>query len=66
MWRDFWKGLIAGGFLGAILGSNFLVPPQKKKMVSKRIVGQSKKLRRRAQKMVEDISSGITDYLKDR
>lgn len=66
MWQGFWKGLITGSFLGAILGSNLLMSPQKKKMVSKRIVGQSRKLRHRAQKMMEDISSGVTDYFKEK
>lgn len=66
MWKGFWRGLLTGGFLGAVLGSNFLMSPQRKRMVSKRIVGQSKKLRNRAQKMMEDISSNVTDYLKEK
>ncbi|WP_227765890.1 YtxH domain-containing protein [Zhaonella formicivorans] len=64
MFKGFWKGLLTGGIIGAIISSNLFMTPQKKKIVSKRIMGKTRRLQSRARKVMKEVSEGVNDLLQ--
>jgi gas vesicle protein len=59
MARSFFNGLLAGGILGAI--AYMFMAPTKKQMISPKMLGKSRKVRKRAERMVAHVSDGVKD-----
>ncbi len=63
MTSGFFKGLLAGGILGVVF-SSYPLTPQKKKMVKKRLKGQSKFFKTRANKVLKNVMEDVNDLIK--
>lgn len=59
MAKGFFNGLLAGGILGAV--AYMFMSPSKKQFISPMMMGKSRKVKRRAEKMVNQVSSGVKD-----
>ncbi len=59
MARKFINGFLIGSILGAI-GSMF-VSPQKKMLFDQRVLGKTRRVKNRAEKMVNQLSNGVRD-----
>lgn len=63
MARSFWRGIIAGGFIGGLV-SKLLAPPQRKSLVSKDFKKQMGKMGFQAKKAMEDAKGGIKEFYR--
>ncbi|NPV27745.1 MAG: YtxH domain-containing protein [Firmicutes bacterium] len=61
--KSFWQGLFAGGLIGAAL--SMMVAPQRKPGMTKRIIGKSKKMQARAQRVFKEVKAGLNDLMKN-
>ncbi|GAW92670.1 YtxH domain-containing protein [Calderihabitans maritimus] len=61
--RGFFNGFLTGGIIGAL--ASYLFIPQKKLQVDKKMMmGKSRRLQRRARRVMKEVSDGINELLK--